>query len=1102
MNVGKLAPNAAEYFLGEVASSPIDYYTGAKEAHGYWCGSLAADLGLVGQVDPEDFRALLAGHDPRSGEALVAASGSGCRRPRVRAVDTEWLAPKLAAERLGVSVRQVHRLISAGQQGSSEIASLAAKATSESVRRPGWRVSATEVARYAATQAPKARRPGYDLAFRPPKSVSVAWALGDEQIREAIREAHREAVAAALVYLEDQAASARSGHNRARVATDGYVAAAFDHRTSRADDPLLHTHVVVANLTRLPDGTWRALDSRGIFRHARTAGFLYQAELRHLLSTRLGVAWEPVRNGWADIAGVPAALVAMFSKRRADIEAAVAESGASSARAYQAATLATRPRKEHDGGVMSLEDRWRAEAQGLDLKKGWLSACLGHRAPVAPSAEVMEALLDELGGPNGVTEFASTFDRRDVIRALCESAGEAVSAESLVIWADRFLASDRVVVLAPTSATANWRFSTPELVGLEARLLAAAEEAPSRPTPAADPAVLDRVLADHAHLSDEQRDMVVAMCTSARGLLGIGGRPGSGKTAATSACVEALVRSGVPVVGCSLSATAAAELDHATGLSGRTGRPASTIARLLMELDDPRDGGLAPGSVVIIDEASMAPTRLLARLLDHAERSGGALRLIGDPDQHGAVEAGGIFAAVVARAGEEVVMLKANHRQLDPKEREAISAYREGHVAEAVASYDEDGKLTRSATAAESYDAMAAAWFAARCEGRRDPMVAGTNAARSALNERARALLIGVGEVHGEVLVAAGREFQVGDEVVTRLNDRRLRGPGADFVKNGSVGRVVGVDQQGAELVVSFEAEGEIRLPATYVATGAVEHAYARTTYGLQGATLESAFYHPTDASSFEEGYVALTRARRSTELFLVEGEMEEDESHGTTAELTDTDTVVEALARRGAGRLAHAAGPSPGTGVQLAGVSLGELSARGEALDALLASEPPPVDLALAAAERRLQSLLRRQRRDGPLNPSKSGGRDTTSWIDAAIQLTEEEVASLRTLRREREVWLVNYTPELEDRKAVRHAAAARRVQLVHMLRAKPPAAVLERLGPRPSRPAAARRWDAAAAGVITGLDATNRTLVETHDPLRRQRATAPPAGYEFDVR
>ena len=77
------------------------------------------------------------------------------------------------------------------------------------------------------------------------------------------------------------------------------------------------------------------------------------------------------------------------------------------------------------------------------------------------------------------------------------------------------------------------------------------------------------------------------------------------------------------------------------------------------------------------------------------------------------------------------------------------------------------------------------------------------------------------------------------------------------------------------ELVVAFTNEGEVRLPAAYLSAGAVEHAYARTTYGLQGATLDAALYHPGEASSFEEGYVAITRARRSTDLFVVEGQLD-----------------------------------------------------------------------------------------------------------------------------------------------------------------------------------------------------------------------------------
>lgn len=596
--------------------------------------------------------------------------------------------------------------------------------------------------------------------------------------------------------------------------------------------------------------------------------------------------------------------------------------------------------------------------------------------------------------------------------------------------------------------------------------------------------------------------MVEAVCGSPRAVLAVAGRPGSGKTAATAACVEAFAASGVPVVGCSLSATAAAELEAATGLGERTGRPASTIARLLVELDDPVDGGLAPGSVVLIDEASLAPTRLVARLLDHVEQAGGALRLVGDPDQHGSVEAGGLFAALVTRAGDDVVVLRANHRQCDAVERSAIDAYRQGQVAEAVASYDTEGKLTRSPSAAASYDAMATTWFARRRQGGRDPMIVGTNSARAELNARARALLVTAGELEGPVLVVAGREFQVGDEVVARRNDRRLRGAGGEFVKNGSVGRVAAVDLAHGELVVAFTNEGEVRLPAAYLSAGAVEHAYARTTYGLQGATLDAALYHPGDSSSFEEGYVAITRARHSTELFVVEGQVEDDdELHGAPGEVTDLDAVVGSLSKRGAGRLAHHEDLTAAAGIGLAGATLGQLAARRAEIEDTLAGEPPAVDLALAGAQRTLNALLERRRSEQSRQAvgRRSRRRTQPGWLDAAIASAENTVADLSRRQAERVEWRSEHGPELREREVMRRAAISRREQLALGLKAGVPEAIIDRLGPRPGRPGSTRRWDEAALELAVRFDGGAAMQMTTESPrttsARRRQAEPAPA-------
>ena len=170
---------------------------------------------------------------------------------------------------------------------------------------------------------------GFDLTFSAPKSVSVIFGVGDPDVTATVRHAHEQAVREAFGYLERSAAAVRRGRGGAVVhQAGGLVAAAFRHRTSRMGDPQLHTHVLVANLGRGPDARWSALDARRIYAHARVASFVYQAVLRGELTRELGVAWTPVRDGIAEIDGVPPQVLRAFSRRRAQIEAALLEHGA------------------------------------------------------------------------------------------------------------------------------------------------------------------------------------------------------------------------------------------------------------------------------------------------------------------------------------------------------------------------------------------------------------------------------------------------------------------------------------------------------------------------------------------------------------------------------------------------------------------------------------------------------------------------------------------------------------------------------------------------------------------------------------------------------
>ena len=156
-----------------------------------------------------------------------------------------------------------------------------------------------------ALPRPRRGRPpevdGFDLMFSVPKSASVLFGLGDPRAQGAVARAQRAAVEEAMRYLDREACLVRVGPERELQRGGGLVGAAFEHRTSRAGDPQLHTHVLVANGTFRGDGAWVALDGTAIYHHARAAGHIHEAAFRRALALELGVEWGRAHNGIADI---------------------------------------------------------------------------------------------------------------------------------------------------------------------------------------------------------------------------------------------------------------------------------------------------------------------------------------------------------------------------------------------------------------------------------------------------------------------------------------------------------------------------------------------------------------------------------------------------------------------------------------------------------------------------------------------------------------------------------------------------------------------------------------------------------------------------------
>ena len=254
---------------------------------------------------------------------------------------------------------------------------------------------------------------GYDLVFCAPKSVSLLHALGPTELSSAVGEGHDAAVQATAGYLARAALGVRRrdhGHRRT-LPTTGMVGGAFVHRTSRALDPHLHTHVVAANVARGVDGVWSAVDGRGLFVHMAAAGRLYHAQLRHELTGRLGVAWDVRPNGFGDVVGVDPGLRSLFSQRSADMKAYVFErSGRASPRG---AFYATRPEKDRTVSWEALVPEWRHRANELGYEVGALSRVVGRGHDRDPfDVELLQSAIAERARPD------ATLSRRDLVSAV------------------------------------------------------------------------------------------------------------------------------------------------------------------------------------------------------------------------------------------------------------------------------------------------------------------------------------------------------------------------------------------------------------------------------------------------------------------------------------------------------------------------------------------------------------------------------------------------------------------------------------------------------------------------------------------------------------
>ncbi|MCV7235988.1 MobF family relaxase [Mycobacterium branderi] len=821
---------------------------------------------------------------------------------------------------------------------------------------------------------------GYDLTFTPVKSVSALWAIAPRSIATKIEECHHQAVAETLAFIEEHACFSRMGADGiAQVNTTGLIAAVFDHRDSRAGDPNLHTHVAISNkvLAIGPDGIprWLALDGEPLYKIKVAASEFYNTRIEALLIEKVGVLFAAVaakagKRPVREIVGIPTRLLERWSSRRSAIEHRVGQlakefqvehgrepTAVEMVALSQRATLDTRQAKHEPRSLAEQRHMWRGEAievvggqreltamiaevtqqadrQRVAITDKWvyeqaakvIATVSQTRANwqinhVRAEAQRLLRYTDHVGGPDVVDRIVSAAlgDHSIALTSHADTEMGEPAALRRRGGASVYTRHDATV------------YTGADIMAAERRILAAAGRRGGR---VVDDTSIRLALLDHhakhgIKLNDGQVALVREMATSgARVQLALA-PAATGKTTAMAPLAEAWRNNGGTVIG--LAATASA----AEVLAADLAAPTDTIAKLV-QLADPRSGLPASlddparkwfdiidqNTLLIIDEAGMASTLDLDKVIGHALARGASVRLIGDDQQLASISAGGILRDLADR--HDVITLSTvvrfTHPDTGQAEGAASLAIRAGDPA-GIAFYVDQQRVHVGADAV-SKDMAYHAWAADLAAGRDSILLAPTNELVAELNERARLDRLTANPQAASaatVTLADGLAASAGDWIITRKNARWLRATGrGTWVKNGHRWIIRDVNKDGSLSVSPLRGPNTntlIRLPADYVAAHTTL-GYASTINTAQGVTAGGRGIEGTchivgsDQLTRQQLYVATTRG--STENHIYFSTSEADPHRIVSPKATHPPTAVDILSailrRDGAQISAHTA--------------------------------------------------------------------------------------------------------------------------------------------------------------------------------------------------
>jgi len=832
-------------------------------------------------------------------------------------------------------------------------------------------------------------RPGMEIVVSAQKSVAELGVIGRVSDMHAILEAE---TAATMAYLDwvTRTAGGRRGRGGESCPTAGMIYLRTRHATSRAGDPSPHDHVLVANVVEMRDdrGGWKAPDTTVWRDHLHAATMVGRmASAAKAIELGYGIGADPGPSGrlghWR-IAGVPRAVEERHSKRAAEIEEALSESGFVSPRAREIASAQTRPRKRHTP-IEDLMGRWHAELTEAGYAPAELSRMVdaaGREHRVAPlHLDQLRSLIDTALSPEGTLGRRKVFTRADVIVALAPALyGQA--PEILDAAVSRLVADPEVIPLVRVAGARQRAYSTAATLATEAAIadgIAAAMARTDAPVVAAEVVAAATARAEAAlggALTPGQAELVRAATSSGRGAELVVGIAGSGKTAALSVITDAFETSGFTVIGTATSGQAARTLGTEAGIG-----LSRTLASINWRLDH-QTLVLSERHVVILDEVGTTDDPALLRLLYATEAAGAKVVLVGDWRQLGPVGPGGAFEALLRRHRDVVVVLADNVRQRDPAEARALSALRSGSVPDAVDFYAERGRLVPATTRSEAIEAAVVAWAEDRSQGRDALLLAWRRANVAALNARAREAMEAVGCLSGPELVVGSRRYRQGERVVA------LAPLAQGEARTSTRAVVTEVDPAGAAVALRTDDGRGVVVVGEDLSR--IDYGYATTVHRAQGATTDRA-HLLADGGGRELAYVGMSRAREASVAYVVADDLDQarEDLVAEWSSLRRPRWVIDTSTPEPAGDIGPAApdAPSPGRLALRAAYLRAQLSA-------LRAAAPRDLSAELDAAAKALSDL---EAERGELLAGRGRYREITGPAVAELEAHRYEPGRIR---------------------------------------------------------------------------------------------------------